>query len=373
MCRDMSWLLDWYNRHRPHTTLGGKTPDEVYALAALVMVALAFGVFYLFVENAFLRAQQADPTLTRIPGLRHEALDVWSAIGSLVLVAGVFLFVIVNVRARGLSLRTATIQALRNRPLQPLDERTRSVAIGGGLILVGYGVLVLAKTIHAHVWEGESIFRQVSLIYLLVYFGLVMIGFVIRDYRLVHYGMPSMAIPQLIAEQIEPIRRSLEDHNLRVAVKRYREAVPGAGWREANRYVIRLFQTLQAQEPDKYGPPPMSLATLNWKALLIWALILAVMFGAWWFSGLPPYPASALSQFVYSSLFGMGLIASLRVQGFWTRLLVLTPALAVMIFSETVVPLLTDAFSHFVELHVWGFFYGILLMLSAFHPRRRSN
>ena len=33
MCRDLSWLLDWYNRHRPHTTLGGQTPDEVYSQA----------------------------------------------------------------------------------------------------------------------------------------------------------------------------------------------------------------------------------------------------------------------------------------------------------------------------------------------------
>ncbi len=24
------FLLDWYNQHRPHDTLGGKTPDEVY-------------------------------------------------------------------------------------------------------------------------------------------------------------------------------------------------------------------------------------------------------------------------------------------------------------------------------------------------------
>jgi hypothetical protein len=23
-------VLDWYNQHRPHSTLGGKTPDEVY-------------------------------------------------------------------------------------------------------------------------------------------------------------------------------------------------------------------------------------------------------------------------------------------------------------------------------------------------------
>jgi hypothetical protein len=23
-------LLDWYNQHRPHSTLAGKTPDEIY-------------------------------------------------------------------------------------------------------------------------------------------------------------------------------------------------------------------------------------------------------------------------------------------------------------------------------------------------------
>jgi putative transposase len=28
--RELSWFTVWYNQHRPHTTLGGRTPDEVY-------------------------------------------------------------------------------------------------------------------------------------------------------------------------------------------------------------------------------------------------------------------------------------------------------------------------------------------------------
>jgi putative transposase len=28
--RDLTWFLEWYNRERPHTTLKGATPDEVY-------------------------------------------------------------------------------------------------------------------------------------------------------------------------------------------------------------------------------------------------------------------------------------------------------------------------------------------------------
>jgi hypothetical protein len=28
--RELSCFMDWYNGHRPHTSLGGRTPDEVY-------------------------------------------------------------------------------------------------------------------------------------------------------------------------------------------------------------------------------------------------------------------------------------------------------------------------------------------------------
>jgi hypothetical protein len=28
--RELNWFLVWYNQHRPHTTLKGATPDEVY-------------------------------------------------------------------------------------------------------------------------------------------------------------------------------------------------------------------------------------------------------------------------------------------------------------------------------------------------------
>jgi len=28
--QELSSFIDWYNEYRPHTTLGGRTPDEVY-------------------------------------------------------------------------------------------------------------------------------------------------------------------------------------------------------------------------------------------------------------------------------------------------------------------------------------------------------
>jgi tRNA A-37 threonylcarbamoyl transferase component Bud32 len=360
--------VSWARRH----------PGALAALGALVMVALACGVFYLFEENAFLRAQQADPTLARISGPRHESVQVWSVIGFIVLMAGVFLFLTVLRQARGLSWRQRIDlrnplrgPALFTLPLQPLDQRTRRIAISGGLILAGYGVMLLAQTIQAHVWEGESIFGQIPSIYLSIYFGLAILALVVRDYRLVHYGASSTPVRQLTAEQIERIGQDLEDRDWPAAVKRYRAAVPDAGRAEANRYVFCLFQSLRAQHPGKFAPPPLALATLNGNTLLICALIEAVILGGLWFMMPPSHPVSAVSQFVYSFLFGMGVIAGLRVRGYWKRLLLLVPALAAMILSEALVARLAETSSHSVGSYLCGFFFGVFLMLSGFEPRHR--
>jgi len=64
-------------------------------------------------------------------------------------------------------------------------------------------------------------------------------------------------------------------------------------------------------------------------------------------------------------------MAGTRVKGLWQRLLLLAPALAVMILSETIVPRLADATSHSMALYLFGAFLGLGLMASAFNPRRQ--
>jgi transposase InsO family protein len=34
--RELQYILEWYNEHRPHTALGGRTPSEVYFHGILV-------------------------------------------------------------------------------------------------------------------------------------------------------------------------------------------------------------------------------------------------------------------------------------------------------------------------------------------------
>jgi tRNA A-37 threonylcarbamoyl transferase component Bud32 len=365
-------VVSWTRRH----------PGTLAALAALVLVALAFSVFYLFEENAFLRAQHADPALARVPGPRHESLPLWGAIGYLAAVAGIFLWLTVVRQARGLlwQQQVDLRHPFRNSPdlrkltLRPLHQPTRNLAIGGSLILIGYGVLLVTILLQAHVWEAEPVLGNLGLIYVLVYFGLAILGLVIRDYRLVHFGIPAAqeraSSRQLSGEEIEPIRRALEDHDWRAAIERYREAVPDANAWEAKKSVYRLFASLRVEHPEMFVVPPLSLATLNWRVMGICALIEAVILGALWGVMPPPHPASAVSQFAYSSLFGMGVIAGLRVKGL-LKLVLLVPCLVVMILTETVVPALAAGSSHSMGLYLLGVLFGAVLMISAFTARSR--
>jgi len=341
--------------------------------AALVMVTLAFGVFYLFEENAFLRAHPTDADLARVPGALFESSQWWGAIGGLVVLVGLWLPFIVHRQARGLSTFKAKFsdffdQAQFARPTQPLNERTRRLAIGGSLILIGYGVTLLALTIQAYVWEGVSIASQFVFIYFSIYLGFVTLGMLVRDYRLVQYGASSR---QLTAEQLAPIQSAMEDWDVVAAIKLYRDAVPDASLPEASQYVTRLAESLRAQHPGKFVPPPLSLATLNWKAVLICAAIEAVVLGVLWIAMPPAYPAAAVVQFTLSLLFGMGLIAFGRVKGKRRRLFV--AVVAIMSVGGPFMLSLLEAASYPSWLYFWGFFFGIFLMISAVTPRRRRR
>jgi tRNA A-37 threonylcarbamoyl transferase component Bud32 len=353
-------IVNWVRRH----------PGTLAALAAMVMVSLALGTFYLIEENAFLRAQQANPSLARIPGPLHEALQLWSMICTcLIFFAGLWTFIVVNARARGASFKDALDPTLHSRPLQPLGARTRDFAVGAGLIMVGGGIMLLMTTIRAHVWEGESIWGQVGLVYLSTFTGLATLSLVIRDYRLVNYGMPSR---QLTAEQIEPIRRVLEeDCDLAAAIRRYREAAPDASLAEAHQYVIRLFNTLRAKVPGKFVLPPLSLATLNWKRMLRLALIGAFILGGCWYFMPPAHSASAIVQFFGSLLLGMGGIAgtrlSTRLKGLWKLFLLVMPGAVISTLGLAIAP---EGASHSAWPFVIGLVFGIFLMSSGFKSLR---
>jgi hypothetical protein len=92
----------------------------------------------------------------------------------------------------------------------------------------------------------------------------------------------------------------------------------------------------------------------------ICALIEGGIFGVVWFVEPPAHPVSAVSQFACSILFGMGVVACTGVKGFWKRLLLLAPALAVMILSEAIVPRLVEESSP----SFWSYYWGLCSAIS---------
>ena len=366
-------VVSWARRH----------PQALAAVAALVIVALICGAFYLFEENAFLRAQQADPTLAQVPGWRHDFLLFWNGwIFLIVVLGGMWRSGLLNSRTRGLpSKQVRDTGALHARPLGPLDERTRKFAIGTGLIQIAYGIFLLVTVIQAHVLEGESILA-VCICYFPISFGTLILIMVIRDYQLVQYGISSSSDYQLSAEQLAPICRALEDQDWPAAIKLYRDAVPEAGW-AAPTNVQRLFKSLQAQYPGKFRP--RSLATLNWKIMGIFTLIEALILGISWIVVTPTHRAADVTIFAMGFLFAMGYTAGLRVRGWQKRLLLLVPALALMTFARVMrtnlVNYVPDLFPldtmggeekiageiyRFIGVGLGGCLFGASLMLSGF-------
>jgi hypothetical protein len=73
-------------------------------------------------------------------------------------------------------------------------------------------------------------------------------------------------------------------------------------------YVADLAASLQAQNPDRFAPGPFSPANLDWKALLICAVVEAAIVAGVWFESPPSDTVLTASVFAYSFLFGMALM-----------------------------------------------------------------
>jgi predicted Ser/Thr protein kinase len=356
-------LVSWARRH----------PGIMAGLAAFISVVLGFCVLYLFDENAFLRARQANPDLERVRGARSDVLKAWSAFNSLVGVAGLFMYCVTLARARGVWVKDMLNPALLAKPMrQPLDERTRHWAVALGLLTAVSGVLLLVLTIHAYVWEGQSIWSQIGMIYFSAYFGLATLGMVVRDNRLRQFTAAATPSRQLTDAQVEPIRIALESFNFPGAVKAYRNAVPDADLVDAQQYVIRMYDRLKAQNPAKFVPPPLSLANLNWRAIgvcaAIQAIVLVVALVAVW----PMLSYWDAAQFAYMLLLGIGCMAMLRLPGTWRKLLALVPGLLLGIVTELVFPQWIGSPTRSVWPYFVGFFCGQFLMMLGYTPRRRA-
>lgn len=318
-----------------------RNPRVLAALATLIMVTLAFSVLYLSEENAFLRAQKADPSLVRRPGRLHDSLIYWFASTGLICASFWFAFTIVRARGRGLSFKQWATETWHPDPSQPLDQTTRTCAAVLGLILINGGGVLLVKMVQTYVREGfgEADVYNMFWIFILVYWGLEKLRMVIRDHRLVHHGLPAGpendSIRKLTDAQVDRIRLAiLEDRGIKgKAIRLYREAFPGANYWQATDELLRLAAPLILEHPEKFVVPTMSLAALNWKALGFFLLIEGAFLAVLYLALLKVSFAWPVMWFVQSLILGAIFLGGTQVATWWKKLLLGTLGTLMMVLN----------------------------------------
>jgi hypothetical protein len=337
--------VSWSRRH----------PGTLMAVTVLAIVSLAFGVFYLWEENAFLLAQAQNAALTRIPGWRHAMLLIWHSLGVFAYGGAVIVFFFVWGRTRGVSVFKDNKDkfdyfAVKQRPLQALNERTRTLAFAAGMLWLGLGIMLLMGTIHAHVWEGESIWGSISIICYLICAGLATLRLAICDYCLVNYGRPIMGPPQMTEEESAALAKAhekaraamVERWDRQAALQAYCDALPA--WSQldgdAVLFVNNLREALRAEQPEKFAYPALSLANISWRGMVKCALIEAAVHGATrWYNQPVSEPSSTALLFAYSFLFGVATRLCGRVGNVWVRVMLLAPAVLTVAVSQSMLQL----------------------------------
>ncbi|HEY1066007.1 MAG TPA: hypothetical protein VGE52_07850, partial [Pirellulales bacterium] len=345
--KTLSWM-----RSRPQTLIG---------VAALAIVALGFFTFQLIEENAFLRAQHLDPTLTRQPGSLSGALPIWNTIAGFLGVGG--LLANLWIQSRGAGSWRAVFDPVKNlRPPKAVSRPVMFTALGMGLVCVTFGVVFLGKIIQTNVWEGDSPSNYYLGVYAVVWFGLTALWQVARVYQRSTFGAPPR---DLTVEQIAEVRRAVNESDLVGAIKLYRRAVPDANFSEANEFVADLAAEVERAEPGKKIAPSLALKDMNWRLAALCAAIEAVLLGAYVSAWPPAHPlgfAIGVSGFY---LFGAGIMIGTRLQGFWKRALLVVPAVILAAVGHELTPEI-PTLSDLALLPYLGMAAGCAVVVSAF-------
>ncbi len=356
--------ISWTRRH----------PLTLAGVAALVMVGLAFFTFQLIEENAFLRAQQVTPGLTREAGPRGVALETWNTLGLCVFYVPILglLFLRKRKQASWNDLSTwrelfDPIKALQ--PINPFSPRLRAAATVLGVATVGFGLVFLAKIIQTHVWEGGVRSDNFLIVWVDVWFGLMLLSLVARDYRRAVFGTPNR---ELLADQRAAIRSAMLEFDIGESIRLYIQAIPDAGVAEAKDYVARLAVELQAAEPEKFVAPKLSLRSFNRRLMVRCASIEAAIVGVAAVVFPSMQSATFANQFVGGLLFGVGSMIGTRLKGFWKRWLALMPGFAMIILGTELVPHSPGTPHLFGWAYMIGIACGIILMVSAFTKDRQT-
>lgn len=302
-------------------------PGWLAGAAALLVFGLLCAVFYLYQENAFMRAQQLDPSVKREPGARSRELISWLGLPSLIVMnLGLWVNMWFLKHARRTTIRGLFDQS-RFKPIYPVASHVRWINALAGLVCIGFGLFMIARIIEAQVWESGANLpgkpHTAPSGYLVVAFGTVWIGIMMqitvwlnrqRSLR----GAPARRLDEATQAAI---RAAVTSGDVMEALRLYRHAVPDADIFEAREHINGCVDELRQKDLVKFQQSyenPTRAFSIRPRALIG---VLAVMVAAFYLLK-PAAPLQCAWYVLGGALFIVLAFVSMHLRGFLPRFLV---------------------------------------------------
>lgn len=346
-------------------------PGWLAGAAAVLVFGLLCAVFYLYQENAFMRAQQLDPALKREPGLRSRELLDWFGMNALIVMnLGLWMSIWFSKHARRTTLRGLFDQS-RFKPSRPVPRHVRMITALSGCACVSYGLLIIAKLIEAQVWEGGGPPNRAGNVpsgYLFVSFFILWLGIMLlimvwQDRSRSLHGLPLRRIDEAT---LSAIRDAVVSGHAATAAKLYRRAVPDAGLVEVREHINSLVDELREKDPAKfqqgYENPSRALSVRPVPLALVVAMGTAVLI-----AGKPAAPLQCAWYVLGGALFVVLAFVSMHLRGFLPRSLMFL-ACSVVVFGGG-----NMLFENDLRGHVWLMMAGALAAALVLRPGRMKK
>ncbi|MBL9116975.1 MAG: serine/threonine protein kinase [Verrucomicrobiaceae bacterium] len=342
-------------------------PGWLASAAALLVFGLLCAVFYLYQENAFMRAQQLDPSLKREPGVRSRGLISWFGLLALIVMnLGMWTNMWFLKHARRATMSGLFDQS-RFKPTYPVPSHVRWITALVGLVCIGFGLFVIARIIEAHVWEGSIDLpgrpRTAPSGYLFGAFCIVWIGIMMqitvwlnrqRSLR----GAPARRLDETTQAAI---RAAVTSGDVMEAMRLYRHAVPDADIFEAREHINTCVDELRQKDLVKFQQSyenPARAFSIRPRAL-IGVLVAAVA------AFLVLKPAAPLLWAWYvlgGALFAVLAHVSMHLRGFLLRVLLFIACSTVVFTGGNML------FEKDLPGHIWLMMAGIVAAVLVVRP-----
>jgi hypothetical protein len=334
-----------------------RRPWTIAAGAALVVIVMACVIYGLVEQTRFLRAQQLNPDISRVPG-QHTAAMRSLGLGS----ACAFMLVLwTSLLLQKSSRRLANWSQVFDpkmhwQPRHAVDARLATIAGGIALAALAFDVFVLGRVISAFVWEGTFRWTEIVLLYGTFWFGFSLLATAARSI----FGYEN-SIPVLSANVLAKVEADIREGELGGAIQQVRAAASGTSLEAAREVVEMTAARLEAAAPGTLIAPH-ARRRFNLPAVMLCVVVELVLVSILWWIVSPRQPVPLVLEFATQFALGACMMLTIRLKGFARRFMWLFLAMMATMVVQDILRSQYPEFKFYAGTHFIGLVFGLAVM-----------